>query len=188
MLTKQEQLYLKTLDDLNNRIVSRDPYEILGASALIRKLFFDDHPLVEQVNQHYKLKFVFNVCFLPAWPPGVPEPNIYCIQDGLDPDTSGQGWPTHQLGRDQFFKIIVLVIDGKKYTIKDVVLFEANIMGGVHAGTPKSEKDKILKTLNDQLFINGYATSLRQLKAIGRVIIKALVPLTQHVKSKLKKA
>jgi hypothetical protein len=184
MLTQEEQLYQKTLDDLNNRINSQDPYEILGVSALIRKLFLDDHSLVNQVNREHKLKFVFNVC-LPTIPLESPDIKVFSIQDGLDPDTSRPGKAVSQLGRDQFFRTIVLVINGKKYTIKDVVLFEANIMGGVHAGSPKSEKEKILKTLNDQLSIGGYASSLRQLQAIGRVVTKALAPLTQRVKSKL---
>ncbi|MGA7577646.1 MAG: hypothetical protein ACLQUW_12690 [Desulfobaccales bacterium] len=187
MLTQQEQLYLKTLDDLNYRIISHDPYQILGLSALIRKLFLDDHPLVDQVNQEHKLKFIFNVCLPNQNIFGLPGMEVYTIQDGLDPDTSIRpGKPTTQLGRDQFFKTIVLVINGKNYTIKEVVLFEANIMGGVHAGAPKLEKDKIMKTLNDQLSVGGYPSSLRQLKAIARVVKKALAPLTEHVKSKLK--
>lgn len=186
MLTQQERLYLKTLDDLNSRISSHDPYEILGASLLIRKLFLDDHPLVDQVNREHKLKFVFNVCLLTPLPPGLAEPAVYTIQDGLDPDTCRPGKPTSQLGRDQFFRIVVLFRNGIKYTIKDTVLFEANIMGGVHAGTAKSEKEKILKILNEEFSIGGYSTSLRQLQAIGRIVIKALAPLTQRVKSKLK--
>ncbi len=186
MLTHQEQLYLKTLNDLNNRIISHDPYEILGVSALIRKLFLDDHPLVDQVNREHKLKFVFKVCLPSSNLFGMPGLEVYTIQDGLDPDTSRPGKPTSQLGRDHFFRIIVLVINGEKYTIKDVILFEANIMGGVHADAPKLEKEKILKTLNDELSIGGYASSLRQLQAIARVVIKALAPLTLSVKSKLK--
>ncbi len=184
MPTQQEQLYLKTISDLENRINDQDPYEILGSSALIRKLFLDDHPLVDQVNRDYKLKFLFNVCLPTPLPPGLPKPDVYSIQDGLDPDTSRPGKHVSQLTRDQFFKVIVLMINGKEYTIRDVILFEANIMGGVHAGMPKSEKEKILKTLNDQLSIGGYASSLRQLQAIGRVVLKALTPLTQNIKQK----
>ena len=182
-MNQQELLFLKTLDDLRNRIRSNDPYEILGASAIIRKLFLDDQPLVDQVNRQYKLKFDFNVCLPAPNPPGLPEPVVFSIQDGLDPDTSLPGKPISHLKRDQFLKIVVLVINKKKYTIKDVILFEANIMGGVHAGSPKTEKEKVLKLLNDQLSIGGYASSLRQLQAIGRVIIKALTPLQEHIKS-----
>ena len=178
-------LYLKTIEDLGNRIGSNDPYEILGASALIRKLFLDNQPLVDQANRQYKLKIAFNVCLPTPNPPGLPEPALFSIQDGLDPNTSRLGKSISQLKRDQFFKIVVLIINGKKYTIKDVILFEANIMGGVHAGSPKKEKEEVLKSLNDKLSIGGYTSSLRQVQAIGRVILTSLAPLTQRIESNL---
>ncbi|OGW33706.1 MAG: hypothetical protein A2X58_04160 [Nitrospirae bacterium GWC2_56_14] len=184
MPTQQEQLYLKTINDLEKRIADQDPYEILGSSAIIRKLFLDDHPLVDQINRECKFKLQFNVCLPTPLPPGFPKPDIYSVQDGLDPATSRPGKQVSQLTRDQFFKVAVLAINGKEYTIRDVILFEANIMGGVHAGMPKSEAEIILKTLNDQMSIGGYASSLRQLKAIGRVVLKALDPLTQNIKQK----
>lgn len=181
MQSQLKQLFSRTISDLENKISAKDPHEILGASALIRKLFLDDYPLVDQVNREYKLKILFHVCLPTPDPPGLPKPVVFSIQDGLDPDTSPPGIIVSQLTRDQLFKVVVLIINGKEYIIKDVILFEANIMGGVHAGTPKSEKEKILKTLNDKLSIGGYATSLRQLQAIGRVILKALAPLTEEV-------
>lgn len=47
MHSQQDILFLKTLEDLEKRVNQQDPYQILGASALIRKLFLDDHPLVD---------------------------------------------------------------------------------------------------------------------------------------------
>lgn len=116
-------------------------------------------------------------------PSGLPKPTMYTIQDGLDPNTSRPGKQISILNRDQFFKISVLAINGKEYTIKDVVLFEANIMGAAHAGTPKNEKENVLKTLNEQLSVGGYPSSLRQLKAIGRVILTALSPLKSKIEN-----
>ncbi len=51
-----EEFFIRTLDDIASRINSDDPYEILGTSALIRKLFLDDNPLVDQVNRKYRMK------------------------------------------------------------------------------------------------------------------------------------
>jgi hypothetical protein len=39
-----ERFFVRTLEDLENRINSEDPYEVLGASALIPKLFLDANP------------------------------------------------------------------------------------------------------------------------------------------------
>ena len=182
MLSQQEQLFIRTIEDLEKRIIDNDPYEILGASALIRKLFLDDNPLVNQVNRKYKIKLQFDVCPPTPDPLGFPKPVVFSIQDGLDPETSMPGKTISKLNRDQFFKVIVLIINGKEYNIKDIILFEAHIMGGVHAGTPKSEKEKILEKLNNQLSIGGYASSLRQLQAIGRIILRALNPLIKSMK------
>jgi len=71
--------------------------------------------------------------------------------------------------------------NGKEYSIKDIILYEANVMGGVHAGSPESEKDEILKKL-EGLFVGGYRPSLRQLKAIARVVLKALKPLRESIR------
>jgi hypothetical protein len=46
-------LFCNTLTDIEKRLAETDPYEILMISSLIRKLFLDDFPLVDQVNQEY---------------------------------------------------------------------------------------------------------------------------------------
>ena len=43
-------LFLKTLEDIESRLTQKDPYEILLIAGLLRKLFLDDHPLVDQVK------------------------------------------------------------------------------------------------------------------------------------------
>jgi hypothetical protein len=184
MSTQQEQLYLKTIDDLNNRISSNDPFDILSASGIIRELFLDDQPLVDLANEQYKSNFTFDVCLSSPDPPGFPAPVVFSIQEGLDPDTSESGKLTFKLAREQFLKVVLMVVGGRTYSIKDVVLSGATIMGAVHSGSAKSEKEKVLKAVNDQMPIGGYASSLRQLQAIGRVIIKALTPLTLHIQNK----
>jgi hypothetical protein len=50
-------------------------------------------------------------------------------------------------------------------------------MGAVHAGSPKTDKEHVLKQIDSNISIGGYASSLRQLQAIARVILKSLAPL-----------
>jgi hypothetical protein len=71
--------------------------------------------------------------------------------------------------------------DGKEHTLREIILFEANVMGGVHAGSPQSEKERALASIESIFVIGGYRPSLRRLKAIGRVILKALRPLKEEV-------
>ena len=49
-------LFLKTVEDLERRLLERDPYEILLIAGLIRKLFLDDHPLVDRVNSEHRVR------------------------------------------------------------------------------------------------------------------------------------
>ncbi len=184
MSTQQEDLYLKTIDDLKNRISSHNPFDILSASANIRELFFDDPPLVELASKPYTSNFTFAVCLPAPEPPGLSEPATFSIQEELDPDTSRPGWPTTRLPREQFLKIDLVNINGKKYSIRDVVVSCVTIMGRVHSGSAQWEKEKVLRAVNDQMPGGGFASSLRQIQAIGRVIIKSLAPLTLHIQNR----
>ena len=178
-----DSLFLNTLRDLDSRIADTDEYNVLGSSALIRKLLIDDFPLVDQVNRQYRLKLVFEISESNPSIPGVPEPTVWSVQDGLDPETSRPGKPRKVVSRDQFLATVLAVVNGKSYTLREIVLFEANIMGGVHAGSPREEKEKILNALNNAFAIGGHRASLRQLQAIGRVVLKGLGPLRAAVTS-----
>jgi hypothetical protein len=91
--------------------------------------------------------------------------------------------PRKVLTRDQFFRTEVAVINSHVYTARDVVAFQANVMGGVHAGSPKTEMEHALKQIDETIAVGGYASSLRQLKAIGRVVLRTLTPLREAAKS-----
>ena len=176
-----EVLFMETLKELEARVSAQDPYMILGASALIRKLLLDDFPLVDQVNRQYRLKLTFEVTEPPNFPPGLPEPMFYSVQDAIDPETVRPGKAKKTVNRDQLLSYVLAKVDGRPYTLREIVLFEANVMGGVHAGSPKEDKDRLLHEINKMVAIGGYRSSLRQLQAIGRVIIKGLAPLRNAI-------
>jgi hypothetical protein len=99
------------------------------------------------------------------------------VQDGLDPDTAIPGKRRYAASRDQFFQTVVTIVNDHQYTVRELVLFEANVMGAVHAGSPKTDKEHALKQVDSTIAVGGYASSLRQLQAIARVVLKALSPL-----------
>jgi hypothetical protein len=175
-----EELFLRTLDDLETRAAATDPYEVLGLSALVRKLFLDDHPLWDQVNRSHRHKLILRIS-----DPDSPytrmvlsmRPSFYSVQDGLDPDSSRPGKVTIEVNRDKFFSTVVMVIQGASYSVKDVVLFAAHVMGGVHVGAPKSERERVLQEVNNSLGIGGMAASLRQLRSIAMVLLKGMAPV-----------
>ena len=180
-MVSTETLFLRTLADIEQRLYVQDPYEILLIAGLIRKLFLDDHPLVDQVNATRKLKLSFEITPPVDLPPGFPVPTLWTIQDALDPDTVHPSAKRLTVNRDQFFKTVVTRVNEHEYSIREIVLFEANVVGAVHAGLPKKDKEHVLQEVDRHISIGGYASSLRQLLAIARVILKALAPLRDAV-------
>jgi hypothetical protein len=170
-------LFTKTLTDIEARLRETDPYEILLIAAFLRKLFFDDHPLVDRVNRFHRLKLEFEVTAPANKPAEGDKASLWFVQDGLDPETAAPFKLRERLSRDQFFKKAVSMVNGHTYTIKDVVLFEANVAGAVHASAPRNEKERALQVIGETLCIGGYEPSIRQLQAIARVSLKALAPL-----------
>jgi len=167
-----ETLFLRTLVDLQERANSSDAYEVLGISALLRKLLLDGGPLVDQVNRKYGLKLEYEICKSSGPPAGLPPPAIYSVEDGLDPDTAPPFLPRIRVKRDQLLKQVLLVTGGHEHSLRDVVLFAANVMGGVHAGSPQDEKEQALDQIASMFALGGYPVPLRQLKAIARVVLK----------------
>jgi hypothetical protein len=181
MLTESDKLFLDTLTDLEQRVRSPDPYQVLGISALVRKLLLDASPLVDQANQKRRLKVRFRIGLPRELPPGIPEPAFYLMQDRLDPDTARPGTKSTFVSRDGFLAATVANVNGKSLSVRHLVSFEAHVKGGVHAGTPKNEADRILQDLGRLYKVGGYRASLRQLQAIGRVVLKGLQELKQAV-------
>ncbi len=183
MTAEKETLFLRTLEDLERRLLDEDPYVVLGAAALIRKLLLDDHPLVDQVNRQHRIKLSFEISSPLGPPPGLPPPSFFSVQDGIDPDTAPPFKKRIQVSRDQLFQTVLTVVDNHKYSMREIVLFESNVMGAVHAGSPRSDKEKALHEIDSTISVGGYASSLRQLKGIGRVVVKALTPIKKVIEA-----
>ena len=176
-----QTLFIRTCEDIERRLSATEPYEILLIAGLIRKLLLDDFPLVDQVNRVHKLKLTFEVT-VPFNRPELGDTNsLWSVQDGLDPETAVPGKLRQALSRDQFLQEVVAMVFGKNYSVREVVLFEANVSGAVHAGAPKTDKDQALHEVGQSLGIGGYPMALRQLLAIARVVLRALVPLRAAV-------
>lgn len=173
-----ETLFLRTLTDIEQRLSAIDPYEVLLIASLIRKLLLDEHPLVDQVNSKHRLKLAFEITAPGSdLPPSVPRPTAVSAQDGLDPDTAPPFLKRQVVSRDVFLKTTVAKVNEHEYSVREIVLFEANVVGAVHSRAPKHEKEHALNVIEQRVSVQGYAPSLRQLKAIARVVLKALAPL-----------
>lgn len=182
---RNENLFINTLKDLKNKLASADDYEILGISGLLRKLLIDGNPLAHQVNRQYKQKLEFEIGvdnnFDDFEKGKMSSLEFYSVQDGFDPKTSRPGKISRKVNLDAMLRTPLMLVNGRTYTVRDIILFEANIMGGVHAGTPKSEQEEVIAKIAKEISLGGYRSSLRQLKAIGRVVLMGLSPLVDQI-------
>lgn len=83
-------LFLASLKELEGKLSSRDEYELLAISRLLRLLLNDGEPLIQQVNRQHRVSIVFE-CVRPVlsdWPPELPRPALALMPDGLDPESA----------------------------------------------------------------------------------------------------
>lgn len=179
------RLFLRVCDDLQQKEQSNDEYEILKSSGLLRQLLLDELPLIHQINRTYRLKVKFVIT--DAAPPSDPSLIFWNVADGLDPNTSIRARSTREVDLEEFLKTVILRFKAIDYTVRDVILFEAHVRGGVHAGTTRTEKEEDLKRIDEMARVGGFPPCLRELKAISRVVLRAVQPLrvaTLHDASK----
>ncbi len=173
----KNSLFLKTLEDIEKKINSRDGYEIFMISPLLRKLLIDDYPLMDHVNKTLKLRISFRINNRKL-PLGDSSLMFYSMEDGFDPDTSVPHL-THPLevSRDGLLKSQIMIIKGEIITVKDLIKFLSHVQGAVHTGKPKNAKDLSLKEIQEYLGIGDLPAGIRTILSISRVVLKGLEPL-----------
>lgn len=179
-LTEKEVLFINTLNDLSNKVNSNEPYEILLASALIRKLLLDDAPLLHQVNRKYKFKFEYHVGDI-LEPPDAQEKLIaWGALDGIEPDNDSGESEVIKKTEKTFLAMIIGAANGKDYTVKDLVKYVANVMGGVHPGSTEAQQKEKLHIL-ENYYVTGLNIPLAQIRSIAKVTLRALKPLKEKL-------
>lgn len=162
-----------------------DPYTILKASGLLWQLLLDEHPLVDQVNRNYRIKIKFDIGD-PLIPKNLhPNTILFSVGQCIDPDLNYPGVGRITVSRDRFFKTEVLVAkDNKRFTVRDIIALEANVMGGKHSGQTKEVKLGLLKEAATIIEAFDLRSTLILLKGIIRVVVRAIEPLSQEIDQK----
>lgn len=173
----KDQLFIKTLEDVEKKMESRDGYEVLMISGLLRKLLLDDDPLIYQVNRDRKLKIFFIVNDRQP-PSGDKSLVFWSVEDGFDPNTSVPHLTKPlKVNKDQLLKRQIMIINGEAVTVLDLIKFLSNVQGGVHAGRPENIKETTLQEAQKYLGIGGLPAGIRSILSISRVVVKGLEPL-----------
>jgi hypothetical protein len=186
----RDELYVRTLEDVT-RIAERprDEFDLLLASAHLRKLLVDEDPLVHQVNRERRLKLWFEPSAEDAYTVEVmkDDPIFYSPMDGFSPRLDVSPFPVTKetINLPRLLERRVAYVHGQDYSVRDLILQVANVEGGVHAGTPRSEVQKMLATAFPDMLVGGASWAVRCIRGIADVVVLGLEPLTARVRSDL---
>jgi hypothetical protein len=177
----RKTLFMSALEELDELVSKSQPhvteYDLLRISALLRQLLLDAQPLYVQINREYRI----DVRFRSSYPASMTE------QDLPEPPFEGDDFPipigTKTLARDEFLRRHAGYTRPHSFTVKDLILYGANVAGGVHAGAPKSPEEITIHENVGILIVFGKEPALLELLGIGQVIVRGLAPLYHLVKA-----
>ena len=173
---EERALFLGTLDDMREKLRSNDKYKIIKASGLLRHLLIDSPSLLHQVNRKFRLPILFHV-------------NDYKHELIFKPDFHWQDLSpnniktttTYKVKLDEFLSITCATVNNDKYSVKDIICSAAHLMGGVHSGKPKDERD--VKFLNlDKIIPLAVDPAIMSIVSICNICLDALDELELKVK------
>ena len=179
----REFLFVKTLEDIEEKLSKRDTYNSLMLAALLRKLIIDgSKSLLHQVNQKYRMTIRFTANDLLILSP-VHEITFLSLEDSTDPESC-----THMplkrpvsLKIDKFLKHTVMICNGHMITVQKLIDNIAHVQGGVHAGNATSSIDCALEELSNSLFVGNLPAGMNTLRGVASIVLRGLDPLLQQV-------
>ena len=179
---KPTVLFLERYRQLSVAAEATTEISLLDLGAILRQLLADKHSLVDTANTgRLPLAFVVGE-YDPFWRsiPGIPEPTLYSLEDGIDPEDIPN--PVRViLTKDGFLAHQIAMSHGNAITIKDLIKYAANVAGGVHHDPSPKVEYQAVHAASEVFMIGGLPFGIRPLRAIARVTLRALKPLADSI-------
>jgi hypothetical protein len=177
------ELFLATLNELENYLAVGDDYSMLRASALLRQMLMDGSPLIHQVNRVYRLQISFPVCGFKYRETALSmAPDFYSAIGGIH--SSGSLSHQMQFSRtDDFLNTKVVKLGAELLSVGDLISISANVLGGVHAGQPRTEKEEALASFDRRVRFGSQSLNAAQMRPIILVALDGLKTLRDTVKN-----
>jgi hypothetical protein len=175
-LSEEENLFLCTVIDLDQKVTAGDRYSVIRASGLLRQLLLDETPLVHAVNRQYRLELSFQtVDFSQPLPV-----EAQAHWQALDPEPF-PGARTQSCSLKQFLGAPCLAWNGRNARVSDLIRACANAKGGIHFGRTKIADEKIVLDWDQAINLLGEEPSIRAISAVCRVSLRGLSGLLSAI-------
>jgi hypothetical protein len=194
-MTEIEELFIESLADLRDRISEPSRYDNLRASAILRQLLADESPLLHLVNRDYHHKTRFITRQLKHVEPlqvidGQVQPGLIINIESIVPLENEPEENLELLTIDQFLGKRCLIYNQYSYNVIDIIRINANMQGGVHAGTPREDNEyaaiELAKSGTLVGFNHGNQVSIITglINPVAQIVIKSLEPIENLINNK----
>lgn len=178
--TPDEEFFIRTLEDVDRKAISGEPYELVRAAGLLRQLLLDGQPLVHVVNRAHRLRLEFET--LPFRPPEQLGARIVWRNIDRSSLTSAN---TRAHSLDQLLAVPCFYqADGVTGTVGDVIRACAHVHGGVHRGRPRNDVERAIVELDNAGAVGPEGPpGIAAVRGICRVVLTGLVPLALAIEA-----
>jgi len=178
MFFTPEQLLVFTAQDLQNRIITNTEYDLIRGLGLCRQLLTGGNPLAIAANRNLKLpRIEFEISNNEDFQKG--RLRFGTISwNTIVPNEIIKG--TRIVNLDDFLATFLFYYRKYAYSVKDIISFGANVLGGVHAGDPSEEGELYLLELY-KMRADDANILLFAAKAICQVTLKGLEPIMKAI-------
>jgi hypothetical protein len=174
--SEEEELFLHTVIDIDQKVTAGDRYSVIRASGLLRQLLLDETPLVHAVNRQYRLQLSFQTVNFSQRLPVEAQAHWRT----LDPEPFlGRG--TQKCSLKQFLAAPCLAWNGRNACVSDLIRACANAKGGIHFGRTKIEDEQMVLDFDQAIKLSGEEPSIRAIAAVCRVSLRGLNDLVSAI-------
>lgn len=177
----RERSFLRFVLDLQARVMIKDRFNLLEASAILRRLLLDARPILHLVNREHRhqLRFPF---VLQSQVKDIGESSAFRFTN-LCPDFADAA-EIQSMPLDAFLGAEVLRDHAQAFSVRDVIDVCANLKGGIHFGDPVSQADQALKKLDENYLPFFVDASLAALPGIAWTVVGGVRPLIEAILKK----
>lgn len=182
---KAELLFLHRYKQMSLLTGSLDEVDLLDLSQRLYQMIVDKHSLMDTANTR-RIPLRFRATAQPPPPAWILDMSAFVsVEDSVDPDVV-VGKPmaayVREMTRDEFLALQVVWIEGKPLTVKHIIGYARNVAGGGHHDpTTQYGEYRALGEQREKIRFGGLPQGVRQLRAIGRIVVRGLLPLYDDI-------